>query len=328
MSRVSETQGITERIRSYLVDYLCPELGRPVSDLKIQWPERGERSNLNIVHSQGRPLFVVRWFTSRSEGAELLTKYHLANSFELPIPPIIHSDITRQHHRKHGFSVIVEELILGQHLDPNAMTRDQFTGLATLLSKMHENLATHEKSIHSMDNNIYYRRVIMSRIRNRLSGIKKHDPAFVPGWKKIIISYFREFSDRWNDRPCLTLIHDKINPGNILYGLRRGMILLDLANLHFGGPGKDLVAALNYFCSTKDQESQMLKAYFSRVPPLVHDHFQRLEPMYRAWYHLSRWASKSRSYYKNPDNRRTEHHRERDRLFSWINHSSEYNLSA
>ena len=39
----------------------------------------------------------------------------------------------------------------------------------------------------------------------------------------------------------------------------------------------------------------MKRAYFDRMDPAREENYSKCEPLYRAWLHLSRWASKSRS---------------------------------
>ena len=46
-------------------------------------------------------------------------------------------------------------------------------------------------------------------------------------------------------------------------------------------------------------EEVLKRAYFEKMKPADQDHFVSFEPLYRAWHHLGRWATKARSIFKS-----------------------------
>ncbi len=325
MGRTTHVAQATRRMTQYLRSTLCPALGISDEIERVVWPTRGIKSNLLLVHPGASPPFVLRWFQRPAQAARLgdLTRY--AQSLQLPTPRVLYSECSRPHVRRHGFSVVVEELIAGEHLEPGQLTAGRLDALGQSLARLHAVESERWGPPGDPENGEFFRAHVEAKFKNRLHGIMKRDGAFEKEWKRQILDFVRGFRRSWDGGPPYALTHDKINPGNVIFMPQDEAKLLDLAMLRFGTPGADIAAALYYFCAGDEEERRFKEAYFSRLPPRWRDHFECFEPLYRAWLHLSRWASKSRDHDKRQGKRPpakpgrvASHHQERDAMFAWI----------
>ena len=333
-SRAGRLAWMTE----YLTSTLCPALGIGQAFKEIALPVRGVKSTLLLVRPEADPPFVLRCIKGASSARALLGRTRFAQTENLPTARIRHTDTSRKHFRKHGFGIIVEELIEGTHRKAGEVGAEGIETLAGALAALHGVRAGRWGPPEKATARRWGRRgaaaffdaMIVAKFKNRLASVSKFDPRFEREWKNRILDFVRSCGAAWDGGPPYRLTHDKINTGNVLFSPGGQVFFLDLISLRFGAPGKDLAAALYYFCKGEGEESGLKKAYFSHLGSGEEEHFTKFEPLYRAWHHLGRWAAKSRGAYKTKkkggDLQGGETHLsrydERDAMWAWIERGS------
>lgn len=261
-------------------------------------PERGTRSDLLLVRRTSGPGVVVRFFKNRARGVQVEKASTLARASGVPVPELILADNSRAHFLRHGFGVIVERLIEGEHPEAGALDRDKLGALGTALARLHAIERERWGRPGQIGLGSYFKKVILARVSNRLDSLKRFDPEYDPAWRSRMMRIMKEAGKSWDAGPPFALTHDKINPGNLIADREGNVFFLDVETLQFGAAGKDLSAAFYYFCGSDSDEEIFKEAYFAGLRPFHREHFARFEPLYRSWHHLSRWAAKTRAYEK------------------------------
>lgn len=311
---------------TYLTRTLCPRL-RIAPDFEVvELPIHGLRSEVLLVRTRSTPAFVLRFIRKPAEGEQLLAQLRFAQTKGLPTPRLVNEDLSRTHVKEHGFGVIVEELIEGEHRLPAEATAENRRALGAAMARFHSVENAKWGAPDKLRGSDFFTSSIQSKFENRLSSIAKHDPEFEKSARAKIVGFVKSMRKAWDGGPPFGLTHDKINTGNVTFTPDNEARFLDLATMRFGATGKDLAAALYYFAPGEAEEAELKQAYFDALPERHADHFARFEPLYRAWHHLSRWASKSRAYAKrskkedgdSPTASRSSMNRERDAMWEWI----------
>ena len=284
----------------YLHSTLGKTLGIALDDAEIELPARGLRSGVLLVHPPGAEPFVLRCFTKPRKAGELLKLARFASGHSLPVPGIVFSDTSRGHVKRHGFAVVVEEFLEGEHLEAGQPTQSQLRSAGEALAGLHSVESKRWGSPLKLKRGSYFAAMIVDKFENRLQSIAKHDAEYTPEWRERVMTFVKGFKKGWDGGSPYALIHDKLNTGNVIFAEGGRVHFLDLESLQFGAPGKDLAAALYYFCGGETEEALFKESYFARLDSRRREHFERFERLYRAWHHLSRWASKSRAAYKAP----------------------------
>jgi hypothetical protein len=307
----------------YLHAFLLPRLAIPAEDLDVAVPRRGARSSLLVLRPPSGPARVARFHRDRAEAARLLRAHTLAALHELPAPRIVHHELSLRHRRRHGFAVLVEEFVEGAHATATDVSDERREALAATLAMFHAIERRFWGEPWRCGWRPFYAAMVHAKILNRIQSLREFEPEFTADDAERLIAFSRHMGRRWRGLPPFSLTHDKLNEGNVVFA-PSGAYLIDLLTLRFGAPGKDLAAALYYFCSTPEQEADFKRRYFGRLPPRHREHFEEFEPLYRAWHHLSRWAAKGRAYGKRAQAGRggpgaySSRFDERDALWRWV----------
>ena len=343
---VEEPIADDKAIRCYLEQHVCPALHIPPAIERIAKPALGVKSTLFLVRPSGRALpFVVRCLTSRAEARRLIDIYRFAEGHDLPTPRLLHADASGEHIKDHGFATVVEECLEGDHRTARPRSDDpsverpvdtppdaaQLDALARTLAALHR--IESDRWGHpcrrgtawipwSLRGRLAFDRLILGKFKNRLASVERFDPAYESTWRGRILDFARSFRRGWDGGPPFGLTHDKLNPGNVLFAPDAEAFLLDLGSLQFGFPGKDLAAALYFFCDGAEAEVRFRRIYFELLPDRVRDHFERNEPLYRAYHHLSRWAARAHGLARKRESGYTlslaSAEREREAMWGWI----------
>lgn len=282
----------------YLGEVLRPRLGLPLSGLQVDVPRHGLNSQLLIVRGEGVSPYVVRFHRNPVEARICLRAHKLAEKKELPVPRLVYHDLSLPHRLRHGFAVLVEEYVKGAHLDPGDLGGDRLEALASTLARLHSIIPSVRRTPMFPSGRDFYRSVIRVKLQNRIESLTALPDEFTPEDQERLAAFSNRMMQRWTNLPSLALTHDKINRGNIVFAGDGQAYLIDLITLRYGMPGKDLVAALYYFCGNEEEEALLKDAYFSRLDPVHREHFEEFEALYRVWHHLGRWSSKSRAFAK------------------------------
>lgn len=296
---------------------------------EIAVPTHGTRSDVLLVRPRGATAFALRCIGNQSEAAGLVQNFEFAQSRGLPTPRLLYSEVTRSHHRRHGFSVLVEELIGGWHRDAEQAQPNELEELGEALARLHGVESDRWGSIGNLRSRSFFNAGIKTKFENRLASIAKFDPEFQKSWQTKILQFVKSYRNQWDGGPPFALTHDKINLGNVIFTAEAGAYFIDLTTMRFGAPGKDLTAALYYFCSDTQAEEELKRVYFGHLGSEREEHFHKFEPLYRAWHHLSRWAAKSRAAWKqvkksgeNIQEIRKSRFKERQKVWDWIDRGS------
>lgn len=310
----------------YLGDVLRPRLGLPDSGLQVDAPRHGLISQLLIVRGEGVEPCVVRFHRNPVDARTCLRAHKLAERHDLPVPRLVYHDLTLPHRLRYGFAVLVEEYVKGAHLDPGGVGHQRLDALASTLARLHGITPSPRRTPLFPSGRDFFRSVIRVKLQNRIESLTAVPEEFSEADRDRLDAFSNRMMQRWSNLPSLTLTHDKINRGNIVFADDGRAYLIDLITLRYGMPGKDLVAALYYFCGNEAEEAFLKDAYFSRLDPVHREHFEEFESLYRVWHHLGRWSSKSRAYAKRAskngkiDLKRiyTSRFAERDAVWRWV----------
>ncbi len=310
----------------YLGGVLGPRLGLPRAGLQIDVPRHGLNSQLIIVRGESIAPRVVRFHRNPVEARACLRAHQLAEKHGLPVPRLVHHDLTLPHRLRHGFSVLVEEYLVGAHLDPGSLGEARLRALATTLGELHGVTQDDSRNPLSQNGRDFFRSVIRVKLLNRIDSLMGLPDEFPPPDQERMRRFVERMMQKWSNPPKLTLTHDKINRGNIVFTGDDRAYLIDLVTLRYGSPGKDLIATLYYFCESAEEEEIFKRLYFDQLDPAYRLHFGEFEPLYRVWHHLGRWASKSRAYAKRvekkgpiePSRIYSSRFAERDAVWAWV----------
>lgn len=310
----------------YLGEVLCPRLGLPSSGLQIFVPRHGLKTQMLIVRGEGIEPCVVRFHRNPVDARICLRAHKLAEKKELPVPRIVYHDLSLPHRLRHGFAVQVEQYVRGAHLDPGTLGAERLDALASTLARLHSITPSMRRTPLFPNGRDFYRTVIRVKIQNRIESLTALPEEFTAQDQERLAAFSNRMMQQWSNLPSLTLTHDKINRGNIVFAGDGHAYLIDLITLRYGVPGKDLVAALYYFCGNEEEEKRLTDAYFSRLDPVHREHFEQFEPLYRVWHHLGRWSSKSRAFAKKavkngaikPSSAYPSRFAERDAVWNWV----------
>ncbi len=321
-----EPEPIPDWMRRYLEEYLVSRLALVGPSPRIERPRWGVMSELAILEDGQGIGHVVRFVRSKAAGDRLHRAHELAHAHHLPAPAITLVELSPAHFRAHGFGVVAERRLPGRHLGPEEMDETRRAALAQTLAAWHRLERARWGPPGRPAWGSFVRRGLVGKLKNRLEGIARHDPEYQRVWSKRVLTFAKLYAQVWDGGPPYALTHDKINPGNVLFGEDGEVYLLDIGSTQFGAPGKDLAAALDYFARGEADEADLKAAYFARVDPRLADHFVRFEPLYRLWHHLSRWAARARSQVRKaaragraiPLDRGHSYTREREAVWRWI----------
>lgn len=310
--------------RDYLSSTLAPRLGITEPFEEVVQPDLGKRSSLLLVRPREADAFVARFIQDKKEAQALLAASEFTSERGLSTPRIVFHDITAEHFRKHGFGVIVEDQMEGEHREAEELDPSSLDRLAGAMALFHGVESEKWGDLGSPRSGNFYRPMVLAKMENRIASIEKFDEEFTPEIKGAILDFARKQEKQWDGGPPYALTHDKINKGNVIFGPSGTVTFLDLATLRYGAPEKDLVSVLYYFCEGPEQEQALLKTYFAKLPSDRAEQFKKSEPLFRAWHHLSRWAAKARGRSKKKKKKSKERAeypsrlRERDAMLAWI----------
>lgn len=326
MGRSTYPEHITRWMTTYLTGHLCGALGIPPVFDEIALPDYGLKSYVLLVHPHDQPPFILRCMVNPAEAQALRANMRLCGEHGLPTPAVRFEDISRDHFREHGFGVIVENLIEGKHLNAGTLSESQLAHLAEMFARLHRIESAQWGSPHDLSTRSYFDYVIVSKINNRLKTIAKFDEDFQSKWRDEIMKFIKSFRKGFDGLPPFSLTHDKINCGNVIFGAGEQSFVVDLESLCFGSPGKDITAAMYYFCKSPDEIATFKQKYFAEVGGRIQRHYEKHERLYRVWHHLSRWGNKSHNIYKrkkagkdDPSLFYPTRAQEREALWVWVN---------
>lgn len=309
----------------YLKSILAPTLGISPIFSEIRPPSYGAKSELLLVWPREDAPFVLRFLDDPGEAATLFAASRLAEAQNLPTPRLRYADLSRRHLREHGFSVLVEEMIEGEHLESGAVSPEHLEQLGRSLACVHRVSSDRWGTPGRRRWGNFFNAAIAKKFKYRLTSLKRFDPELTRSRERTILKFVDSFRSQWDQGPPYALTHDKINIGNVIFTKRSDVYFLDLISMRYGAPGKDLATTLYYFCEDQTEEARLLKFYFA-VLPAFEDHFRKFEPLYRAWVHLSRWTFEAKYLQRYarrdgvtaPSADRAGIERERDMMWNWL----------
>lgn len=328
MRRSLESDLAGRRLTAYLRQWLGPRLLLPSVFEEIERTSWRPSGGVFVVRPQGAAPLALRLLSDQGRAERYVRAARLAESKRLPTPRLVFADTSREHHREHGFSIVVERLIEGAQISRHEMDDAHRSALARTLAQTHSVESARWGAPGSFQFRFYFDRELIHRAEKRLRSVQTFDDSFRPEWRSRIERFFRARRSRWSIEAPYALTHDKINPGNVIFTDDGRAHLIDLRGMTFGSIGKDLAAALSFFCQTPEQVDAFKTVYFAGVGPRWRDHYERHEPVYQVCHHLTRWAARSRdaSAVEKIDDaqreeRRAQRRRERDLVWRWLDQS-------
>ncbi len=259
----------------------------PRGDVKIVIPPHGLKTLTRIIEIDGAPWGVLRVYgkVRKAERQHRRRLSELQKEHRLPVPEMI--DAWMPYDKNIHLSL--EKYVDGIPLWEVEMTDERIDALADAFAQLHS--VTSDKAgflANPRDNDC--RRSMRKRIKNRCRSIRRRvqnkearDIAQKAG------KWLLDKSECLGAPTVFSLVHDKPNPGNMLWdSANRRMVLIDLGTLQFGHAAFDL-AQLRAQTLKDDPEKyeRFHERYFSNDVPLTRDVLQNEEPLFLTYFFLS-----------------------------------------
>lgn len=214
--------------------------------------------NENVLLKTGSANFVVR-IENNEQFDNLEKEFNFLNETKGKYGPEVYLlDVSKKIVLRKYF---VEEFIEGKH--PNKIDNEFFKKLALWYKKLHKNkkdIKYFSSKEHYFDLNIVYEKIIQERYdncKNNLNQeIQKEINELLKSAQKMIIKKQKYFSRIKK----LTLNHNDPNKNNIFIQNNK-LTFIDWEFVGYYIPEADLVAVINHYELTKEQEKTFLEAY-------------------------------------------------------------------
>ncbi len=297
---------IEECFRRYVLRCLLPKLGIKENRCRVCIPVSGVKNIVRMVESldsEKEPEqrgAVVRIYPVREEKKlkRMVEIKRFLIKHGVPVPEIV--DVCT-YCRNDGVVFYAERLIKGQTGLEMACGSFEAERMAETLFLLHS-ITFAPSDMHFNFDVHTYRTMILKRVKNRLTGLKKYSPE--PPDKStfdMISDFFHRKAKKLNDISSLQLVHDKLHPGNLIFSDNEGIFyLLDTETVQPGCCVKDL---MHLYHETLKEDSALItsfeRIYFDSRLPLDEEIIRKLTPFYDAYYHLAECAISWKRYFNN-----------------------------
>lgn len=288
-------QHVTRWMTSYLTSTLAPALGIPPVFDEISAPAYGLKSYLLLVHPRGADSFVLRCEDDPARAEDAVLACELAAARDLPAPRVRHHDVTRRHFREHGFGVVVENFVRGEHLTAGRVGDARLRDLGAALARLHAVENSRWGRIRRPHSRSVFDWFVLPRVSDRLRTLAANDPDFRHEWREGILEWTKSRRRRWRGGPPFALTHGNVNTGNVVFAAD-GARFLGYKSMRFGCPERDLVAGFDFFCADESEEAILRESYLAAAPAERRESLEASEPLFRVWHHLARWATQASAW--------------------------------
>jgi aminoglycoside phosphotransferase (APT) family kinase protein len=288
---------------------------------RAERPSMGRKSDLLLIRPGRGEALAVRRIDDPREAAKLCAVYELLARHDLPTPRLRYRAASLGHWLRHRCAVLGETLIEGRTAGEfRRLDADALRVLGATLARFHAVTSPAWGEPHRPRRGDSFEGLVLRKFRNRLTDLETFGGELSPARRDRILNFVRRFRPVWGDGLPFVLTHDKLHGGNMIFTPGGGIVLLDWATARFGPAGTDLTELLERFCGDARKEAVLREAYFNALPGERHQHFHALEPLHRAYYHLSRWAAKERRLKKERwiDGSRETAEQAQSELWRWV----------
>ena len=282
------TQRLETHLREYVRNRLLAPRGLAGCDFDLLEPRAGVKTFVRLVELQGHPGFALRVYPSweRRPARRRLEANRLIERHGLPGPRIVA-------HRLGLFllrpTIVAEERLRGRHVAPGGWTSEMAARLAEALARFHSVSSGRHGPIDKPSAGRFFDE-FWGRVRHRLRGVRRRCAGRVSARALAEAArWFRAWANRFQGLERFDLLHDKLNPGNVLWLEAEGRFaLLDFETMQFGCRVKDLVQAEHDVLFEEEEAVHALRgAYLPRLPEPDREFAERVLPFFHAYYHLS-----------------------------------------
>jgi thiamine kinase-like enzyme len=285
--------------KNYVVKRLAPREGFNPERCKVSVPLAGVKSFVRLLELQEGRGLVVRAFP-RSHEAQARKIYladDLLEKHDVPAPRLVdYSD-----DRAHGKTIfLAEQYISGKIIAELELTEALVQRLADLLSTLHGIRLSKWGDI-ARPKTKGYGAAQLRKVAHRLHNLRRRSLA--PLDSKImraIRKWFAAWASELDLLEVFDLIHDKLNPGNLVVSDDGNVYLLDFATLQYGFKAKDLAQLYAEVLRDDQQARERFDShYLMQLREPERDMLRRLYPFYHAYYHLSECAINAKRNYES-----------------------------
>jgi thiamine kinase-like enzyme len=285
--------------KNYVVKRLAPREEFNLDHCKLSVPLAGVKTFVRLLELQDGRGFIIRAFprSKRALAHKLYLADDLLEKHNLAAPRLI-DYATDFAHGKIIF--LAEQYIAGRIIGEIALTDVLVRRLAELLCSLHSIKLSRWGDI-ARPKPKGYGAAQLRKIAHRFHGVRRNSLA--PPDRKIvrrIRAWFSAWADELNALELFDLIHDKLNPGNLIVSADGKIFLVDFATVQYGFKAKDLAQLYAEVLRDDPQTQQSFESYYlphQREPD--REMFHRLYPFFHAYYHLGECATNAKRDYKS-----------------------------
>lgn len=294
-------------VKKYIKDIISTKYNLDPNLCKIVKPIAGVKSIVRLIEIPDSEGIVVKAYfgSKRKEGQVYKEAIKLLEEIDVNAPRLINY---AEKYSSYGMDLLTEEFIPGSNFLKNEITEDLIEPLAEEMAKMHKKKSSRwgiiadTKSAGSFYSNWY------KRMKNRLNGVKEaywQNVSSTPDteYLSVIKRFFKRWKSVFEYETSFDLIHDKINPGNIMVGEDGKIYILDLQTLQFGNKAKDLIPLYHEILkSNKNYIEKFNKRYYEIMGERERESYNRMRDFFHAYYHLAECAINAKRSIKRYEN--------------------------
>jgi aminoglycoside phosphotransferase (APT) family kinase protein len=278
----------------------------PDGEIKVVIPPHGLKTLTRIIEIDGVPWGVLRVFgkVSNTERLHRQRLNELQKQHQLPVPEVIDNWLPYNK----NIHLSLEKYIDGTPLWETEMTGEVIDALADAFAQLHS-VTADQCGFLAKPRGKIYQRATCKRIKNRYRSIRRrikdNDVLKIAQHAR---KWLLEKSECLSNPVAFSLIHDKPNPGNMLWERADNrMVLIDLGTLQFGHAAADLAQLrAQTLQDDPDKTRRFHERYFANDVPLTPEIFQDEEPLFLAYFYLSQISINGRRLTKLDESKKHE----------------------
>ncbi len=255
--------------------------------LTMEAPRLGHRTLIVLVRppaDRGVPGVVIKLFESLSDLLKNRQVMKTLTRMQLPVPRYLGSSLRARWERPRRWA-LAEELIEGKPLP--LMTREERSAAAPALARTMAAMHGHRRKRHGW---LHFSRrgsavdKAHAHFRLRLDRVAPH---LADADVARIAAGAEQAADALRQRPAYELIHGHVYGNNYIVKDGRASAI-DLASVHYGDAGYDLVRAGHRLCMDDDARRRFLETYFAEGCGIDREEYTRQRRFYECDYHVGR----------------------------------------
>lgn len=300
MSETKKT--IPDSIKRYIDNQIRLEF-KQNEPPEIKFPKHGSNSELYFLFFGSTTKLILRCFKEKKEFKKYYSVMNYFSGKMLPIPDLIDHDgdlLTKLIYKRY---FCIEEFIDGKLLIDTQIDEDIENLLLSSLAAMHNYTSDKWGEIGSLKQK-GHREKLLERVNKKLSEIPEGNEFVKIGEKD---NWKQWFEQKWQNVPKITkysLIHRHLAPDDIMISDgNTKAVFLDNISLQFGHFAYDLEDVLEFTAGDSEEKRQVVISKYMSLQNHVSKEFdyKKIEPFFRADYHLKKLRTGIKKYNKTPE---------------------------